>query len=270
MSAPASGLAHPVPRVGEVAGIVDVGRLDDAQPDPRDAEAGRDLAHRQAISGFRQAGAQHRRPVRREQGLVAILRVHAPGDLDGRIGGEGGHQARNRPCGERLVSGDHDHDVDAGEVTQAGRERRGGTAAGRILPAPRHVDPGGRDVVEPRADDHHGEPTEVADQARSRVPKLAKLMDEAEADVLAYMSFPAQHRAKIHSTNPIERLNGEIKRRSDVVGIFPNEDAVTRLIGALLLEQNDEWAVQRARYMTLETIAPLGDDLAVGLSSLAA
>jgi transposase-like protein len=79
-----------------------------------------------------------------------------------------------------------------------------------------------------------------------------------------------QHRAKIHSTNPIERLNGEIKRRSDVVGIFPNEDAITRLIGALLLEQTDEWAVQRARYMTLETIAPMGDDLTVSLPSLAA
>ena len=71
-------------------------------------------------------------------------------------------------------------------------------------------------------------------------------------------------------TNPIERLNGEIKRRSDVVGIFPNEAAVTRLIGAILLEQNDEWAVQRARCMTLETIAPLSDDLAVSLPSLAA
>ena len=101
---------------------------------------------------------------------------------------------------------------------------------------------------------------EVADQARPRLPKLAALMDEAEADVLAYMGFPAQHRAKMHSTNPLERLNGEIKRRSEVVGIFPNEAAVTRLIGALLLEQNDEWAVQRARYMTLETIAPLSDD----------
>jgi hypothetical protein len=73
-------------------------------------------------------------------------------------------------------------------------------------------------------------------------------MDDAEADALAYMGFPAQHRAKFHSTDPIERLNGEIKRRSDVVGIFPNEAAVTRLIGAILLEQNNEWAVQRTHY----------------------
>jgi hypothetical protein len=66
-------------------------------------------------------------------------------------------------------------------------------------------------------------------------------------------------------TNPIERLNGEIKRRTEVVGIFPNEDAITRLIGAILLEQNDEWAVQRSRYMTLETMAPLSDDPLVSL-----
>ena len=78
------------------------------------------------------------------------------------------------------------------------------------------------------------------------------------------------HRPKLHSTNPIERLNGEIKRRTDVVGIFPNEDAITRLIGAILLEQNDEWAVQRARYMTLETIAPLSDDPIVSLPAMAA
>ncbi len=110
----------------------------------------------------------------------------------------------------------------------------------------------------------------VADQLRPKLPKLATLMDEAEPDVLAYMTFPAPHRTKLHSTNPIERLNGEIKRRTEVVGIFPNEAAITRLVGALLLEQNDEWAVQRTRYMTLETIAPLSDDPIAGLPAVAA
>ena len=100
----------------------------------------------------------------------------------------------------------------------------------------------------------------VADQLRPKLPKLAALLDEAETDVFANMSFPAAHRAKLHSTNPLERVNGEIKRRTEVVGIFPNEEVTTRLVGAILLEQNDEWAVQRGRYMTLETIAPLGDD----------
>jgi putative transposase len=110
----------------------------------------------------------------------------------------------------------------------------------------------------------------VADQLRPKVPKLATLMDEAEADVLAYMTFPAAHRTKLHSTNPLERLNGEIKRRTEVVGIFPNEAAITRLVGAILLEQNDEWAVQRARYITLETIAPMSDDPLVSLPAVAA
>jgi transposase-like protein len=111
---------------------------------------------------------------------------------------------------------------------------------------------------------------QVADQLRPKLPKLAAMLDASEEDVLAYMTFPKEHRAKIHSTNPIERLIGEIKRRTEVVGIFPNEAAITRLVGAVLLEANDEWAVQRARYMTLESITTLGDDPAVMLPAVAA
>ena len=96
----------------------------------------------------------------------------------------------------------------------------------------------------------------VADQLRPRWPKLAALMDDSEHDVLAYMTFPAQHRTKLHSTNPLERLNKEVKRRADVVGIFPNEASITRLIGAVLLEQNDEWLLQ-CRYMQIEGMAEL-------------
>ena len=109
----------------------------------------------------------------------------------------------------------------------------------------------------------------VADQLRPRVPKLAALMDGAEEDVLAYMAFPAAHRAKISSTNPLERVNGEVKRRADVVGIFPNEAAVTRLVGAVLLEQNDEWAIQR-RYLRLETFAATDDAAPVRLPAAVA
>jgi transposase-like protein len=109
----------------------------------------------------------------------------------------------------------------------------------------------------------------VADQIRPKVPKLAAIMDEAEHDVLAYMSFPRQHWTKLHSTNPIERLNGEIKKRTDVVGIFPNEDAIVRLVGAMLLEQNDEWAVQRSRYMTVEIIGQMSDDPIISMPAVA-
>jgi putative transposase len=97
---------------------------------------------------------------------------------------------------------------------------------------------------------------QVADQLRPRWPKLAGLMDESEPDVLAYLAFPLQHRTKLHSTNPLERLNKEVKRRADVVGIFPSEPSITRLIGAVLLEANDEWQLQH-RYMQLEAMAEL-------------
>ena len=96
----------------------------------------------------------------------------------------------------------------------------------------------------------------VADQFRPRWPKLSAFMDASEHDVLAYMGFPAQHRQKLHSTNTVERLNKEVKRRADVVGIFPCEAAIVRLIGAVLLEANDEWATQ-TRYMQLEAMAEL-------------
>lgn len=94
----------------------------------------------------------------------------------------------------------------------------------------------------------------VADQFRQRFPKLAAVMDEAEHEGRAFMDFPRAHWPKIYSTNPLERLNKEVKRRANVVGIFPNEPSVRRLVGAILLEQNDEWQLQH-RYLTLETMA---------------
>jgi Transposase, Mutator family len=99
----------------------------------------------------------------------------------------------------------------------------------------------------------------VADQIRPQVAKLAAIMDDAENDVLAYMTFPKEHRLKLDSTSPVERLNGEIKRRTVVVGNFANEDAIIRLVRAIVLAQNDEWTVPPGRYMSLETIAPLSD-----------
>ena len=110
---------------------------------------------------------------------------------------------------------------------------------------------------------------QVADQLRARWPKLAGLMDDSEHDVLAYLAFPAQHRTKLHSTNPLERLNKEVKRRADVVGIFPNDASITRLIGAVLLEQNDEWQLQH-RYMQLDAMAELLQPDALALPPKAA
>jgi putative transposase len=115
----------------------------------------------------------------------------------------------------------------------------------------------------------HAQWNSVADALRERVPGLAELMDEAREDVLAYTAFPKEHWPLIASTNPLERLNGEIKRRCEVVGIFPCNRAVVRLVGALMLEQSDEWAVSR-RYMSLESLAALSDAPCVRLPGVAA
>ena len=107
----------------------------------------------------------------------------------------------------------------------------------------------------------------VADQFRKSLPKLAKLIDDAEHEVLSYMEFPRAHWLQIHSTNPLERLNAEIKRRTNVVGIFPNDRAITRLVGAMLLEQNDEWSLNR-RYMQLEGLQSLTDTALTRMSAI--
>jgi putative transposase len=117
------------------------------------------------------------------------------------------------------------------------------------------------------ADAAHAQWRIVADQLREKFPKLSAMMDDAENDVLAFMDFPKAHRKQIASTNPLERVNAEIKRRTDVVGIFPNENAIVRLVGALLLEQNDEWQLQR-RYMQLEGMNAVSDNQTARLSAV--
>ncbi|WP_186201980.1 transposase, partial [Jannaschia seosinensis] len=108
----------------------------------------------------------------------------------------------------------------------------------------------------------------VADALREKQEKLGVFMDASRDDVLAYMDFPREHWTQIASTNPIERVNREIKRRADVIGIFPNDEAIVRLVGALMLETNDEWTVAR-RYMSLESLARVTDNADVRLPTVA-
>jgi transposase-like protein len=100
---------------------------------------------------------------------------------------------------------------------------------------------------------------EVSERLEQRAPKVARLLCEAEPDLLGFYAFPKEHWSKLRSTNPLERVNREIGRRSDVVGIFPNDAALIRLAGSLLVEQNDEWLVAR-RYLSAESIALVLED----------
>jgi len=164
VSSPTSGPARLVPRGGKVRRVVDVDPLDRAQPDAHSTKPRRDLPHRATLGRVPQSSAEHPRPIRREQRLVPVVRIHSPCDVSVRVGGEGIDQTWNRARGERLVAGDRDDDIDRRQVHQSRSESGRRTTAGRVLRAPRHIDTGSHDVSWSRTDDHERKLAEVGDE----------------------------------------------------------------------------------------------------------
>jgi putative transposase len=109
--------------------------------------------------------------------------------------------------------------------------------------------------AQPDAATVHEQHGRIIDQLQTRFPEAAALLDEAAIDLLTFTGFPKEHWRQLWSNNSLERLNKEIRRRTDVVGIFPDRASIVRLVGAVLAEQNDEWAVASRRYMSVESIA---------------